>query len=297
MAVLSAVILLGWLTQSGSSSEGSALWRAVSSELPFTENIPSQLHHPHQQDHHANKTALEWEDWLFNESSLRNASIDGDWGHIGPNGLSPSIGLRQRFDQLSMLLGELNEQELRQLVSSLAQHELGGLSESVMLLWDQYNTLSETKLYTTFDINNPDQLKALFDERQLARHRILGEETTKVFFAQEDTLLLETIQKLKHPPQEQTRPLLAMPATNVNAEEWNQLRIEKYGEEAAKRLAVLDQEEKDWAQSIVRAQSKWNQLKAQPELSELQLQGIYQQWLQENFPSKDHLRVKSLVGI
>ncbi len=296
--VLSCVlILVGWLTQSESLSDGKLLLHGVSKYLPFTENAQDELNNPLKQAQHSGKTTQEWEDWLFNESSMRNASMDGDWGHIGPNGLSPSIGLRQRFDQLGMLLGELNEQELRQLILSLTQRDLGELSASVMTLWDQYNALSEIKLQTTFDINNPDQLKALFDERQLARQRILGVETAKVFFADEDALFLETIQKLKNPPQIENPTLWGAPAANINSDKLNQLRIEKYGEDVAKRLAALDREEKEWAQSIANAQSKWNQLKAQPELSEIQLNGIYQQWLNENFPSKDHLRVKSLVGV
>jgi lipase chaperone LimK len=293
----SALLLTWWMFQSETSLVESPLFNTSRAYLQGSIHLPGETATSGKPLGKVPTTAQEWDSWLYHESSLRHATMDGDWGHRGPNGWVPSVGLRMRFDQFTTLLGELDAANLRQMVLSLAQRELGDDAASVMTLWDQYTTLSQRHLQTKLDGFQADQLMALFKERQAVRQQILGVETARVFFAEEDAHFIAAVQRIQDNGKLEPPAAWAAPADHVNAADLHQLRSQTYGEEAAHRLALLDQEEKEWARSVSNAHIKRNQLMAQPELSDLQRQSAFQNYMNEHFQVKDHIRVKALVGM
>ncbi len=246
------------------------------------------------------RTAQQWDSWLHHHSSLRGSSLDGDWGEIGPQGLAPSLALRLRFDQLMTTLGELSATELRALVSSLAERDLGSDASQVMAVWDRYVALVNTPLSSRLDLNDPQQWLMLLREQQAQRHQMLGPDWAAAFFSEEEADLIATVQRLmeyRASPQTAETPHWQAAPVGVSAETWQQQREQVLGAETAARLAALDQEESLWNQRLQMARRTWADLESRAELSQLQRDQAMRTWIDEHFEPQERVRAKALLGM
>jgi len=246
------------------------------------------------------RSAEQWDSWLFTQSSLRGSSLDGDWGEIGPQGLVPSLALRQRFDQLMTTLGEVNATELRAMVQSLAERDLGHDAAQVMVVWDRYVALVNAPLAGRPDLSDPQQWLVVLREQQAQRRQMLGADWAAAFFADDEALLGTTVQRLtEHRSSPQAAPVAhwQAPPAGVSAELWQAQREHTLGAEAAARLAAVDAEESAWTQRLETARQTQAALLNRAELSALQRQQELQRWLESHFSEREQIRVRALLGV
>ncbi len=246
------------------------------------------------------RSAQQWESWLFTQSSLRGTSLDGDWGEIGPQGLRPSLALRQRFDQLMTTLGEVNATELRAMVQSLAERDLGADAAQVMAVWDRYVALINAPLTSRPDLSDPQQWLQVLREQQAQRRQLLGAEWATAFFADDEAQLQATVERLaesRSSPQAAPVAHWHAPPAGVSAEQWRSQREQALGPEAAARLAVVDAEEAAWTQRLETARQTQATLLSRAELSAPQRQQELQRWLDAHIKPQEHIRIKALLGV
>lgn len=246
------------------------------------------------------RSAEQWHSWLFTQSSLRGTSLDGDWGEIGPHGLVPSLALRQRFDQLMTTLGEVNTTELRAMVQSLAERDLGRDAAQVMAVWDRYMALINAPLASRPDLSDPQQWLAVLREQQAQRRQMLGADWATAFFADDEAQLSATVQRLAdHPSSPQSAPVAhwQAPPAGVSAERWQAQREQALGPEAAARLAAVDAEELSWTQRLDAARQAQAALHSRVELSAPQRQQELERWLSTHFSEREQVRARALLGV
>ena len=246
------------------------------------------------------RSAKQWENWLFTQSSLRGTSLDGDWGEIGPQGLRPSLALRQRFDQLMTTLGEVNATELRAMVQSLAERDLGSDAVQVMAVWDRYVALINAPLASRPEVSDPQQWLQVLREQHAQRRQMLGAEWATAFFAGDEAQLSATVRQLtEHRSTNQSAQvaLWQAPPAGMNPDLWRTQREHILGAEAAARLAAMDAEESAWAQRMDAARQAQTALQSRAELSALQRQQELERWLSTHFSEREQIRVRALLGV
>jgi lipase chaperone LimK len=246
------------------------------------------------------RTAAQWDSWLIIESSLRGASLDGDWGEVGPQGLLPSMALRRRFDQLMTTIGELSPTELRAMVQALAERDLGPDATAVMAIWDRYVALTNAPLSVRPDPNNPQQWLVVLREQQAMRQNMLGADWASAFFAEEEAQLRATVAQLTSgaAPEASAPPAVwSAPPAGTSAADWQAQRQQALGPEAAARLAALDAEDSAWELRMDLARHAMRTLAIRAELSSLQRDQALQEWLDAHFKATEQVRVKALLGV
>ena len=247
----------------------------------------------------AQRTPQQWQDWLEQSSSLRGAHLDGSWGVRDENGLVPDVALRRRFDQLLTLQGELSLTQLRDLLLGLAQRDLGPDADAVMSLWDRYVALVQQPLSAAVDLSQPAQWLLLLQEQQALRHQALGPEWAAAFFAEEEQALREQAQRLLQgqalDPADEPARLMAPAPEDVSSEQWQALRQSQWGEAAAQRLAQLDAQEHQWQSRLAQARAARAELWRQANLSVLQREAAWQEWVNAEFAPEQVQRVRALV--
>ncbi len=246
------------------------------------------------------RSAEQWGNWLFTHSSLKGASLDGDWGEMGARGLQPSLGLRHRFDQLLTTAGELNPTEIRAMVQALAERDLGSDAATVMAAWDRYETLRKTPPRTQPDSNDLQMWLQLLREQQTLRRQILGEEWATAFFAEDEQYFVAAMQRAIDHQREQNPigpDLWEGPPAGVSAERWHENRQKNLGQEAAARLAALDKRHAEWEQRINIARQMQAALTKRPELSEIQRTQELERWVTDRFSGAEQNRARALLGL
>jgi lipase chaperone LimK len=246
------------------------------------------------------RSAEQWENWLFTHSSLKGASLDGDWGEMGARGLQPSLGLRHRFDQLLTTNGELNLTEIRAMVQALAERDLGSDAATVMAAWDRYETLRKTPPRTQPDSKDLQTWLLLLQEQQTLRRQILGEEWATAFFAEDEKYFVAAVQRaIEHQREPKPIPpeLWEGPPAGVSAERWHENRQKNLGKEAAERLAALDKQQAEWEQRINIARQMQAALTKRPELSEIQRTQDLERWVADRFFGTEQIRARALLGL
>jgi lipase chaperone LimK len=245
------------------------------------------------------RSAKQWDNWLATHSSLRGSSLDGDWGEIGPHGLRPSLALRQRFDQLMTTLGEVNATELRAMVQSLAERDLGSHATQVMAVWDRYVALINAPLASRPDLSDPQQWLQVLRDQQAQRHQMLGAEWATAFFAADEAHLSATVRQLtEHRSAHQSAQVAhwQAPPASISPDLWQTQRERILGVEAAARLAALDAEEAAWTQRLDAARQTQAALQNRAELSAPQRQQELERWLSTQFSEREQIRVRALLG-
>lgn len=245
------------------------------------------------------RSAAQWDSWLLTQSSLRGSSLDGDWGEIGPQGLQPSLALRQRFDQLMTTTGELSPAEMRAMVQTLAERDLGSDAAQVMAIWDRYVALTQAPLAMRPDTSHPQQWLEVLREQQALRRQWLGPQWAEAFFGADEAHLKATVQQLalaSSEPKVNTEVWNAPPPGATTAD-WQAKREEQFGPQAAIRLASLDAEESAWELRMDLARHAVRTLSTRVELSSLQRDQALQQWLDAHFKPQEQIRVKALLGV
>lgn len=240
---------------------------------------------------------------IFEDGSLRGASLDGGWGPWDGTRLSPSLELRQRFDQLLTTQGEASLGELRGLVQHLARQDLGEAgAQAVIAQWDRYTHLLASVGDGKVDLADPQSWLAELQRLQRLRVAALGPEWARAFYADEEQALVDRVQRAQLTPASAqgtsgtTANVLAADPAVPAAERFRQ-REATLGTAAAQRLAALDQEEAVWQQRLQSTRVELKRLQQAPELSVQQREQAIADLLNQRFSPQEQLRARTLLGL
>lgn len=212
-----------------------------------------------------NSTASPFESFSKNPPSyLKNTEIRGQLAIMEDGSLLITDDIRKRFDYFYMMIGDRSLAEINAIIVDHLRLELSepAQSQALQLLQQYINYLNE---YDTF--SQGLDILAMQDDPQWAANEInnmrtfhLGEETSHIFFGQQEMLKNSHLQPANHSlsahllaNQEKTLQLTTLQkrtstlkANNADNQSIQRMRIELVGEEAANRLALLDISRQKW---------------------------------------------------
>ncbi len=236
---------------------------------------------------------------LFKEGSFQGTEPHGDWCARG-EALQPCSGLRSRFEYYLLAIGEVPMDAIRALVADEAQRDLGeALATQVMSMYDKYLEVRRYQPRNTFQQDQLHTWMPVLAELRAHRRQVLGAEWAQAFYGDDEAKfesLHAQIQSGLPPPPDPGAPVPQMapgkdPAV-VHAE-----RVARYGEEAAQRLAKVDEEWADWQRRLADARREWDSLQGNNALSDLQRREQMNAYVQQHFKPDEHLRVQALLKL
>jgi lipase chaperone LimK len=263
----------------------------------------------------------------WQRSSLRGAEIDGAVSLDSAGRLRLDADLRRLFEHFLSLSGEFTDAEIRQLIALQVEASHGGaVSAAVLDAFDRYLGLRNASAGLPADGSVEERFAAL----QRLRREWFGEAADAMFGADEahtaytlermallrDTELDETTRAARlaeleagRPEQarqdqqsavsallaeEQTRQLDALGASDA---ERHAERSQLWGEDAADRLAQLDQDRAQWDQRIADYVRQRDQLANDPRLDAAARTAAIEALRQRSFVGTERVRVESLEAI
>lgn len=218
-----------------------------------------------------------------------------------------------------------------QTLSLEAQRQLTELIGNYLEL--QTAWMQVQKDFTPFDENSDllspeviNRFELFINRREKMRAEILGSETSQALFSEEnayDNYMLnylkinaddsleaevkaQTIASQQTQLPEHFQQALANQTAfttglesekelfELSSEEKYVARVERFGEEAAIRLAKLDQQRSSWQNRVSQFNQEKQQLLENPSLSKVEIDEAIQQLKQNNFSTSEQLRISSL---
>lgn len=243
--------------------------------------------------------------------SLRGSEVDAEF-HFDQNGqLVNDLALRHYFDYFLSTIGELSLEEIRQaLAEDLFQRLEPAQADQAIRVLERYLEY----LAAAQELSTGGDVAARFAQLVDLRRRVLGDDLADGFFAQEETYTrtvlreqeiiqnnqlsleqrqqeLEQLHRDLPPELRQSREeAIAHHLVLEQQQQFEQLQLDPaqrhaeraalFGEEAAQRLAQLDQQRQQWQQRLDTYQQQRNALLAQGE-SEEQIAALRQQLFDE----------------
>lgn len=237
---------------------------------------------------------------LFTEGSLREASLDGDWGRWTGEQLMPTLALRRRFDQLLTTVGEASLPELRDLVAWLSEQDLGPQgAQAVLAVWDRYVRLLQHSFRDGADPAQPQRWGMALAEHQRVRREILGPAWADAFYREDEAAVRQLIERSPSAPPrtDHTQSWIGAPPAGVTDDAWHHQRVAALGPEAADRLRALELAEADWQHRLEQARAQLQKISSAPELSDEQRAQLVERQIRERFEGADRQRARALLGL
>ena len=239
---------------------------------------------------------------LFSKGSLEGTTPSGDWCVTTDQKLKPCKGLRGRFEYYILGLGEggVTIGDIRGLIADESKREHGDtLSGEIMAIFDKYWTLRVYDWKNNFVQNDRSTWLPVFEEQRSVRRQILGQPWADAFFSEDEKHFQDYYAQLESglpPPPDPGEPVPQMapgkdPAA-VHAE-----RVARYGEEAAQRLAKVDEEWADWERRLAAAKAEWARIQGMNNLSPQQKQEEMQRYVNTNFQDMERVRISALLEL
>lgn len=261
--------------------------------------------------------------WLADDSSLRGAELDGDWGLDAQGRVEPRRALRRRFDQLLTLQGEASLDELNRLVrggvhAAALKQGLNAATaqqrtDEVMAVWQRYLALQGQTWQHTVRPNDPSTWAIALAERQQARRAHLGPAWAAAFYAEEEAALTVALREAElaaatAPGQRGAGAGAGAGSAGATA---NAPRGTARGLPAADDLidrsqldpaarARLDAElaaQRDWQRRLDAARAEQRRLAADAQLSDALRRAALAQWITSHFDAGEQRRVRALLGV
>lgn len=257
----------------------------------------------------------------LSQGSLQGTVVDGSWGVFRGGQLQPSFTLRQRFDYLLTLRGEVSSGELRHWLAQQARLDIASSASvpeiaaehlrQVLVLWDNYHALlaHPSAVTATPDLSDAQSLARTLAARQVQRQQLLGPQWATAFYAEEDAALQDFAQRRQlanaQPgaaqavrPSPQTSALLVPGAAALTPAQQQDLQAQRsaaFGAEATQRLAEEDALRLDWEQRLGAARNQVQALQHAPELSAPQRLAAQESVLAQRFGGSELLRARALL--
>ncbi|MEH6448045.1 MAG: lipase secretion chaperone [Oleispira sp.] len=227
------------------------------------------------------KTSSPFQDFNTNPPKyLFDTELRGQLTTLADGSLFITDEIRKRFDYFYMMTGDRSQQDInaiivdhiRQQLSQPAQNQALDLLQKYTDYLNEYATFSQG-----LDIQiMQDDPQWVASEIRNMRNYHLGEDTSDIFFSQQEILRSNYLQQENNPLsaqilENQSKTLrltnlqqqtATLKAENADNEIIHNLRVELVGEEAANRLTQLDADRRNWqekkqAYKVLKAQ--WNE--------------------------------------
>ncbi|MFM9880224.1 MAG: lipase secretion chaperone [Burkholderiaceae bacterium] len=331
VALLAAGLLLAWFGPGSGLRFGDAAPAAPDARPgllgawdanPFASGVPSARANQQAASSLRELEAVRRVADALQRGSLQGTVLDGSWGTWSAGQLQPSLALRQRFDYLLTLHGEVTPAELRYWLAQQARMDVGSEHASqVLALWDQYLALQQSTGLGSANLNDPAAAQRAAAERAQLRRSLLGPQWAEAFYAEEEQALKALLERRAAGSQAgsegveasarsaaQNKPpagfipsqgaLLVPPSeglTPAQASDLQAQRVAQFGPEAAQRLREEDALRLQWEQRLAQARQQVQTLARAPELSALQRQAAQEAALAAQFSGSDLLRARALL--
>ncbi|SDU31158.1 lipase secretion chaperone [Halopseudomonas salegens] len=319
--VLSAVLLIGWLSQGDAPVETAA----VSSPSPAeTADLTTPAAMPGLQA--PVPEAL--------PASLRDTEVDGQLQVDAQGNLLITDQLRHLFDYFLATVGEVSQEQAEAKIRAYLRQNLAQPAQTQALdLLDDYLAY----LHAVVDLESAypraadlDALLAREDAVQRLRASIFSAEAHAAFFAKEELYHRFTLQRmqvmqdatldavergerieaLRDDLPDALRELLlpqlhadlrqqsqALLAAGGSSDELRNLRMELVGPQATERLEALDSQRADWQQRLDSFASEREQIMQHPGLAPTDQTAMLDELLARNFAEHEQLRVRALLDL
>lgn len=239
---------------------------------------------------------------LFTKGSLEGTTPSGEWCVTADKQLKPCKGLRGRFEYYILGLGEggVTIGDIRGLIADESLRENGeALTGEIMGIFDKYWRLRVYDWKNNFVQNDRSTWLPVFEEQRSVRRQILGQPWADAFFTDDEKHFQDYYAQLESglpPPPDPGEPVPQMapgkdPAA-VHAE-----RVARYGEEAAQRLAKVDEEWAEWERRLAAAKAEWARIQGMNNLSPQQKQDEIQRYVEANFQDLERVRIRALLQL
>lgn len=320
--LLSAVLLVGWLSQSDAPDSPAAL-------------PPTELAQPTQQaPAYAAPLTRRDQPQAALPDSLRDTEVDGQLEVDAQGNLVITDQLRHMFDYFLATVGEVTQEEAENKIRAYLGQQLRApaLSQALGLL-DNYleYLLAVVELESAHpraaDLN---ALLAREDAVQRLRASIFSAEAHAAFFAKEELYHRFTLQRMQVMqdssldadergeriealrdglPEELQELLLpqlhaelrqqsqALLAEGGSPDELRSLRMELVGPRATERLEALDSQRVEWQQRLDSFTSEREQILQHPGLAPSDQAAMLDDLLARNFAEHEQLRVRALLDM
>jgi lipase chaperone LimK len=219
---------------------------------------------------------------------MRGAALDGDWSRLDAQGrLVPALSLKRRFDHLLTLQGELSLEQLQAWIEQAVVAEHGAAqAQEVLVQWQRYLALLRHPFQSRVDPTQPQSWAVALAEREGVRQRVLGLPWAEAFYGDEHRAMREAAQAPAGTAASATH------ASTTNAAGIDVLALDAAARE---RLAAEQQAWADWERRLGLARQEWQRLRNALELSELQREAAFEQWLASQFSAGETRRVRALL--
>lgn len=229
----------------------------------------------------APRSPEDFEHWLEEKSSLRGVSLDGAWDIDSEGRLQPTMALRRRFDQLLSLVGEATLDE----ITAYVEHDVTALAghaaaQQVLDVWRRYVELQKHAFNLQVDMRDRNTWAPAQAERQQVRRRVLGEQVTRAFYAEEDAMLQAV--------------LAAPPAATVSFQSIDKSTLTP---DAAQRLRQEEAAWADWERRLGDARREQAALQSHEEMSQAQRDEALSRYIGQRFKADELVRVHDLLQI
>lgn len=233
--------------------------------------------------------------WVAEHSVLRGTALDGGWGQDAQGRVRPSLALRQRFDHLLQLAGQLPTASITAWLTRQAQAELQPDDVATVLqVWQAYLGLlaapGQAGALAAGPLAAPSATtwSAALAERRQLRRQWLGAAWADAFYAEEEAALARHLAAMEAGPTDRRPAAEAAPLIDRAS----------LPPEAAQRLAEEEAAQARWQQRLAEAAAQLQRLRAAPELSAPQREAAIQRLVAERFEAgSEQMRARALLGL
>jgi lipase chaperone LimK len=240
---------------------------------------------------------------VMNHPTFQFSIAPGTWC-VQDDKLVPCYGLRRKFEYFLLAIGIVSMEDIRRLVEAEARKAQGdALAAEIMKIWDKYRATRAYEPITAFDPQDRSTWPAVLQEQQAARRRLMGDAWAYAFFHDEEADLKaemdgagSTSDQGKRPKADPGGPVPQLTDSKDPAQVYAE-RSARYGQDAADRLAKLDDEWADWERRLEAARKEKSRLDSQAELSTLQRDQAMQTYARAHFKADEMKRVSALLHL
>jgi lipase chaperone LimK len=211
-------------------------------------------------------------------------------------GLQPCPGLRDRFEYYLLAQAEVSAGDMRTLVEDDARRASGAaIAAQILVVFDRYLGVRQYPFQKALGTNDLDARQQALDERHQVRIQGLGAEWAQAFYGgqeRSDQADLNRARSGQPAATVATRP--PAPRAPVPGQWTPAMRaqmVQRYGEEAAKRMEKAEGERPSIEQVTSQVRREWMRLLADRSLSEAERQEQIRRYIEQRVDPKDQAEV------
>jgi lipase chaperone LimK len=227
--------------------------------------------------------------------ALKGIKPYGNWCVQPESGLQPCLGLRDRFEYYLLAKDEVSAGDLRALVEDDARRANGtATAEQILVVFDRYLGVRQYPFPTPLGGNDWNAWQQALDARHQLRLQGLGADWALAFYGDQersDQADLARARSGQPAPVASRPPAPRAPAPGQWTPAMRAQMVQKYGEEAAKRMEKAEGERLPLEQVTNQVRREWMRLLSDKSLSEAERQEQIRRFIEQRVDPKDQADV------